>query len=128
MPLVPMTTPPVLPLHIGTLNIRSAQGGNLEVTLKSFQCMGIDVAVLMETKLNHDRHTTFCFSYRVCASQAESSSQGGVPLVFNQYNNHFDMSLFRCWGPDVVSIMMTSGMQLWMIVGVYIPPMTHKDI
>ena len=24
--------------------------------------------------------------------------------------------------------MMTSGTQLWMIVGVYIPPMTHKDI
>ena len=31
-------------------------------------------------------------------------------------------------GADVVSIMMTSGSQLWMIVGVFIPPTTHKDI
>ena len=32
-----------------------------------------------------------------------------VAQVFNWYNDHFDMSLFQCWGPDVVSIMMTSG-------------------
>ena len=90
--------------------------------------MGIDVVALTETKLMHERHTTFHFGYSVCASQARSSSQGGVTLVFNRYNDHFDMSLFRCWGPDVVSIMMTSGTQLWMIVGVYIPPTTNKDI
>ena len=123
-----MSTPPVLPLRVGTLNVRSTQGGNLEATLKSFRRMGLDIAVLTETKLTHDRHTTFRFGYSVCASQARSSSQGGVALVFNRYDDRFDMSLFRRWGPDVVSIMMTSGNQLWLIVGVYIPPTTHKDI
>ena len=56
--------------------------------------MGVDVAALTETKLTHDRHTTFCFGYSVCASQAWSSSQGGVTLVFNQCDDSFDMSLF----------------------------------
>ena len=31
-------------------------------------------------------------------------------------------------GPDVVSVMMTSGEKTWLNVGVYIPPTFHKDI
>ena len=43
--------------------------------------MGVDVVALAETKLTHERHTTFHFGYSVCASQAWSSSQGGITLV-----------------------------------------------
>ena len=96
--------------------------------------MGVDVAALTEMKLTHDRYTTFHFGYSVCASQSRSSfgggggGGGGAALVFNQYDECFDVSLFRCLGPDEVSIMMTSGTQLWMIIGVNLPPTTHKDI
>ena len=52
--------------------------------------MGVDVTASTEMKLNHDRHTTFHFGYSVCSSQAMTSSQGGVALVFNWYNDCFD--------------------------------------
>ena len=42
-------------LRVGTLNVRSTQGGNLESTLKSFRQMKVDVAVLTETKLTNDK-------------------------------------------------------------------------
>ena len=38
------------------------------------------------------------------------------------------MTIFRCWSPDVVSILMTTGRKRWMIVGVYIPPTNKKEI
>ena len=64
-----------LPLWIATLNVRSSHAGNLEASLKSFQHMATDIAVIMETKLNHDRCTTRKFGYSVCATKARSSSQ-----------------------------------------------------
>ena len=90
--------------------------------------MQVDVAVLTETKLTNDKHTVFRNGYSVCTSKARSSLQGGVALVFNRSDPHFDMTLFRCWGPDVVSIQMTSGLKTWLIVGVYIPPTFKKEI
>ena len=59
---------------------------------------------LTETKLTNDKHTLFRNGYSVCASRARSSSQGGVALIFNRSDPRFDMTLFCCWGPDVVSI------------------------
>ena len=64
----------------------------------------------------------------MCASQATSSLQGGVALIFNRFDPCFDMTLFWCWGPDVVSIRMTSSLNTWLIVGVYIPPTFKKEI
>ena len=115
-------------LRIGTLNVRSCQGGNLEATLKNLQKMQVDVAVLTETKLTNDKHTVFHDGYSVCASKARRSLQGGVALIFTRSDPRFDMTLFRCWGPDVVSIQMTSGLKTWLIVGVYIPPTFKKEI
>ena len=95
---------------------------------QSTTILPIIVAVLTETKLINDKHTAFRDGYSVCASRARSSSQGGVALIFNRSDPRFDMTLFRCWGPDVVSIRMTSGLKTWLIVGVYIPPTFKKDI
>ena len=86
-------------LRVGTLNVRSTQGGNLESTLKSFWQMKVDVAVLTETKLTNDKHTTNRFGYSVCATEARSSSQGGVALAFNKDDTRFNMTLMRRWGP-----------------------------
>ncbi len=90
--------------------------------------MGVDIAVLTETKLNHGRHTTFRFGYSVCASVARSSSQGGVAVVFNRFGDRFNMNLFRVWGPDVASIALTSGRRKLMLVGVYISPTAEKEV
>ena len=88
----------------------------------------MDMAVLTEMKLTNDKNTAYCFGYSVCASHARSGSQGGVAIAFNNYDDHFDMSLFCHWGPDVISIMMSSGNKHWMIVEIYIPPTVKKDI
>ena len=78
-------------LRVGTLNMRSAQGGNLEATIKSMKKMNVDIALLTETKLATDRHTKSCFGYTVAASAARSSSRGGVVFIFKTKHPQFSI-------------------------------------
>ena len=64
--------------------------GNLEASLKSFQHMATDIAIIMETKLNHDRYTTRKFGYSVCATKARSSSQASWGMC-QQGGNEVDV-------------------------------------
>ena len=82
-------------LLIGTLNIRSAHHGNLEATLRGLKEMHVDVAVLTETKLTSDKHTTNHFGYTVCGSFAQSSSKGGVSPS-NNLNNGVAILFRQC--------------------------------
>lgn len=119
---------PTTPLHIGTLNIRNSQARNLESTLKQMQKMHINMAVLTETKMTTGKHTTYRFGYSMCMSEAWSSSQGGVAVVFNKTDDHFDVTMFWRWGPNVISILLTSGQRRRLIVGVYISPTARKQV
>ena len=71
-------------IRLATYNIRSARGGNLESVLRALNQMNVDFCLLCETKLSDDRFTKFSSGYRVFASKAPSSHQGGVALVYRQ--------------------------------------------
>ena len=80
---------------IGTLNIRCAHHGNLEATLRGLKEMHVDIAVLTETQLTYDKHTTNRFGYTVFGSFAQSSSKGGVALAFKANDGRFCIEQFK---------------------------------
>jgi hypothetical protein len=66
-------------LKICTFNIRHGGGARLEQAARCLATMGIDVAILTETKLQ-GYHTTWCEGYNITATRAKSQYQGGIAL------------------------------------------------
>ena len=54
-------------MRVGTLNVQSARGGNLEGCCRGLAALNIDVAVLTETKLHDNLYTRVAFGYEVLA-------------------------------------------------------------
>ena len=110
-------------MRVGTLNIQSARGGNLEGCCRGLAALNIDVAVLTETKLHNHLYTRQAFGYEVLASTAASSSQGGVALAVRvDRGSSWDVEDNKTYGPNVIACTWVSGMTRRRLIGVYIPP------
>jgi exonuclease III len=114
-------------IRLATYNIRSARGGNLESVLRALNQMNVDFCLLCETKLSDDRFTKFSSGYRVFASKAPSSHQGGVALVYRQ-SPYWQIESERVHGPNVISFELVSGPRRTLIIGAYIPPGDRNTI
>jgi exonuclease III len=108
-------------IRIATYNIRSARGGNLESVLRALNQMNVDLGLLCETKLSDERFTKFSSGYRVFASKAPSSHQGGVALIY-RHSPFWQVESERIHGPNVISFELVSGSSRTLIIGAYIPP------
>lgn len=115
-------------IRIGTFNIRSGQSGNLECALRELNNMNVDVIVITETKITNNAYTHQRFRYSICASKAQSTSCGGIAFAFCTKDNRFVITQHKNWGPDVLSIVMTTGQTRYCLIGVYIPPSTDPTI
>ena len=110
-------------MRVGTLNIQSARGGNLEGCCRGLAALNIDVAVLTETKLHNNVYTRQAFGYDILASKAASASQGGVALAIkNSRGKSWDVEDDRTYGPNVIACTWVSGTTRRRLIGVYIPP------
>jgi exonuclease III len=107
-------------LKICTFNIQHGAGARLEQAARCLKTMGIDMAILTETKLQ-GIHTTQCEGYEITATIAKSRFQGGIALCTRK-SSRFHVEGTRTWGPNVISTTLVSGRKKWKVVGAYIPP------
>ncbi len=108
---------------MGTLNIQTARGGNLEGCCRGLAALNLDVAVLTETKLHNNVYPRLASGYEIIASVAASASQGGVALAIRtDRGKSWDVEDNRTYGPNVIACTWVSGSIRRRLIGVYIPP------
>jgi hypothetical protein len=119
---------PSLPEGSGTFsvtnwNIRSGWGAGLAGTAKGLHQMGIGCVVLTETKLTDDRYPRFVQGYHMIASRATSPQQGGIALLWREFENlGFFVEAVRIVSPNVLTFQLVMGGVRFFVMGAYIPP------
>jgi hypothetical protein len=85
------------------------------------EAMGINLGVLLETKLTGRIYTQSLSGYSVVASNAPSVHQGGIAL-FWRANKTYEVEDWHIRGPNVLSFVIVMGSQRFYTVRCYIPP------
>ena len=115
---------------IATYNVRDGRGKGEDgeeylgvvSAARSMGMVGVDVAVLQETKITDPEFVTRSFEgYSILAAAADSDRRGGVALLVRE-NNAFTIENERARGPNVISFELLSGEERWYVVGCYLPP------
>ena len=102
-------------------NIRNGRNGGLESALRAMEAMGIDIGILLETKVTGEIYTCFSSRYSIVASDAASAHQGGIALFWRP-NKSYKVEDWHVRGPNVLSFVIVTGGQQFYAVGCYIPP------
>ena len=90
--------------------------------------MGVDVAVLTETKLTTTEfYTRDSFGYTVEATRALSSKRGGVALVWRNTSDRFHLESTRTHGPNCISSVLVTGLRRYLVIGLYLSPSEHLE-
>ena len=89
---------------MATWTIVDGKGGRLAQAAAGLAQMGVDIAVLQETKIVDKKYTKAGSGYTIMCSKAASIRQGGVGLLWNEGDSRFKVELvaFRN-GPDIVT-------------------------
>ena len=82
----PKCTKRAVGLNMGTINIMDGRGNRLELICHKVERHGIDIAILMETKLN-GYHTVSSYGYSIMATKCSNQHQGGVAILARQNVN-----------------------------------------
>jgi len=82
-----------MPTHItmATYNVVCARGPKLLTALRAMEDINTDIALLTETKLCDERYAKKGHGYTVFATQAPSTQQGGVALVWRTAATHWTL-------------------------------------
>ena len=107
-------------------NIRSGRNGGLEFAARGLAQMGMDIAVLQETKLTGGIYTKQTNGYKVFASDAISAVKGGVALLWVEDHDLFEIESVRFPTPDVLTFKLVTGDSKWFVVSGYIAPTDNK--
>ena len=118
-PTTAVETPSCL-LRLATLNITDARNARLNTAIRCMKEMKVDIAVLTETKLHHDRYTKSSDGYTVVATVAEKH-KGGVAIVYRK-SPGWTLESIHSFGKNVIRATLVSGQKRYSIVGAYIPP------
>ena len=107
-------------LKICTLNIQHAGNAKLETATRALDQMGVDVAILTETKL--PKYNTIKSSgYDITHTAARSNSIGGAALCVRK-SPWFHVESTKAHGHNVISTHLVTGRKRWLLIGIYIPP------
>jgi hypothetical protein len=112
-------------IAFASFNIQSGRNGGLEAALRAMDQLGVDVGFLMETKLTGGIYTRHSSGYDVLASNATSSSSGGIAL-FWRGNISYEVEETRIWGPNVISLQLMLGATRFLSWGVISPRTTWR--
>jgi hypothetical protein len=85
------------------------------------EAMGVNLGILLETKLTGGIYTRNLSGYSVVAFNAPSAHQGGIAL-FWRANKTYKVKDWRICGPNMLSFVIVMGSQRFYAVGCYIPP------
>ena len=110
---------------LASFNIRSGRNGGLEAALRAMDQLEVDIGFLMETKLTGGIYTRHSSGYDVLASNATSSSSGGIAL-FWRGNISYEVEETRIWGPNVISLHLMMGATRFLSWGVISPRTTWR--
>ena len=109
-------------LRIILLNIVSGRNNRLEMAARSLQKMGADIGILTETKITDERYTRRAFGYNIVATQASSSSCGGVAILVKEGCKNWHVEGTQPYGANVINTVIVSGSDRWNLIGSYIAP------
>ena len=85
--------------------------------------MGVELAVLAETKLVNDRHPQTASGYAIMCSMAASSHQGELVLMWKEDDSKFEVKLVLFNnGPNIVTFQLATGDERFYVIGIYTPP------
>jgi hypothetical protein len=90
--------------------------------------MGIELAIMTETKFVDDRYPKTAAGYTIMCSKAASCAQGGVALMWKENNLKFEVELVLFHGPNTLTFQLTTGDERFWIVGTYIPPNCTRGV
>jgi hypothetical protein len=91
------------------------------------EAMGINLGILLETKLTVGIYTQNWSGYSVIASDAPSVHQGGIAL-FWRANKTYEVEDWHIRGPNMLSFVIVAGSQRFYAVGCYIPPINLSTL
>ena len=103
-----------------THNVISAGGNDLNMVLRAMNHMHVDIGVLAETKLSHDKHTRNCEGHTVFSTKSDGF-KGGIAL-FCRNSSQWTIEGIKAFGPDVIRWTVASGNRHWACLGIYMPP------
>ena len=116
---------------IATYNVRDGRGKGddgeefigVVSAARALKMVGVDVAVLQETKIVDPAFVTRSFEgYSILAAAADSERRGGVALLVKE-TNAFTIENERARGTNVISFELVTGEERWFVVGCYLPPL-----
>jgi hypothetical protein len=107
-------------IAIGTLNIVDGRGNRLEMACNRLARIGVDIAIITETKLN-GHHTTSAYGYTIVATKCENQHQGGVALAYRT-DQDWHIENEKAFGPNVLKATLVHEDRRTPIIGVYFPP------
>ena len=99
----------------------------METALWALQQGNVDVGFLQEKKLTQGIYTRNGAGYDVWETEAESWHRGGVAVVWRAPKG-YQVENTASFGPDVVSLLLTSGARQWYIVGAYVLPNNRPSV
>ena len=96
--------------RMATWNIVDGKGGILTQAAAGLAQMGVDIAVLQETKIVNEKYTKAAAGYTIHCSKAVSIRQGGVGLLWKDIDSRFEVELVEFMnGPNVVTFQVVTG-------------------
>lgn len=107
-------------ITIGTWNIVDGRGNRLELACNRLKRIGVDIAIITETKLN-GYHSTSAYGYSIVATKCENQHQGGVALLYRP-SQDWHIENERAFGPNVMKATLVHEDRRTTIIGVYFPP------
>jgi hypothetical protein len=108
-------------IAVATYNIRSGRNGGLVSALRAMEGMGVDLGILLETKVTDGIYTQKLSGYLVAALNAPSAHRGGIAL-FLRPNKSYVVKDWQIWGPNMLTFVLVMGSTRFFAVGCYIPP------
>ena len=108
-------------IPVASWNIHNGHSGGLESALRAMEALGVDIGILLETKVTGRIYTRFSSGYSVVASDAASAHQGGIALFWRP-NKSYEVKDWRVRDPNVLLFVIVTGGQRFYAVGCYIPP------
>jgi hypothetical protein len=107
---------------VATWNIRSAQRAGLAAAAKGLHQMGVECAVLTETKLTDAQYSKHVEGYHVIALEATSPQQGGIALLWTAGHQDFEVEAVKMVSPNVLTFQLVTRRVQFFVIGAYIPP------
>ena len=84
--------------------------------------MGVDLAVMTETKLTDNRYTCLVSGFKILASKATSHNQGGIALLWKENHPRYEVELARIATSNLLTFQLVTGNERFYCMGIYIPP------